>query len=258
MDALKPFSTQSGYRVEFFESPSIINRSEFIEYIDPSQMKDPDAERLLSVPFIIRDEDIIGALIFFTSVQAGQFVVPADDFGAEMDAYLRQSGEMRDIINVLRDRFQFAEPKEEKHGTPTTYQINAVLDKISASGMSSLSAAQREILNTAYSTMENNNIPYMENFVPKFTEFSKINEDSMARPDINISASDDLALQFFWDVKKALQIPENDSTFDAEVHDFVQHYVENHWGLSSDERKKKFDDMHRDTIPPNPQYIPRR
>lgn len=252
MDALKPFTTPGGYRVEFFEQPEIMDRSEFVDYVNPEDMRDPDAEKMLSVPFLVRDdsEDAIGAFIFLTSLQAGNFVVPADEYATGMDEYMRKSGYMDEIMDELEQRFQFSVPKTEPAGPPTQAQLNTVLDKISASGMGSLSDAQRELLGRASSMKENKHIPYMENFVPKFSEFNQLNEDSMARPDVNISAKDDLELQFFWAVKNALQIPENDPSFDEEVHEFVQNYVENHWGMSTEDRRKKFDDFHRATMGP--------
>lgn len=252
MDALEPFTTPGGYKIEFFEAPAIMDRSEFVDYVDPDEMQDPDVEKMLSVPFLVRDdaEDTIGAFIFLTSVQAGDFVIPADEYAAGMEEYMRRSGYMEEIIDELTTRFQFSIPKKEPQRQPTQAQLNAVLDKISASGMGSLDDTQRELLNRASAKNENKYMPYMENFVPMFKDFKPVNEDSMARPDVNISAKDDLELQFFWDVKNALQIPENDPSFDEEIHEFVQNYVENHWGMSAEDRKKKFDDFHRATMGP--------
>ena len=178
-----PFVTPKGYRVEFYDQPRVLDRNELEKIVDIGE--DNDVQAMLAVPFVIRRGDDIYNLVFLTVDEAGM-IITANKRSADAADALTSSGELEYVRDEMMSRFNFTTDIPETGENPPP-SVDDLLDKISATGMGSLTAAQRGILDRASNEKKSNT--HMEKFVPLFEEFAELycdeNGDMVCDVDVN-------------------------------------------------------------------------
>jgi hypothetical protein len=178
MEQFDSFTTTGGYQVEFYDAPETVDASELQEYAHLPE----DMEKVLRVPFLVRLNDDIGNFWFVTGRHGDYDVgiaVPADKEAGIMIQDMHDSGDLDEIEQEMDTRFLFAEDKP----VPS---MDDVLDKITASGMESLSDTQREVLNKESNMLNKANESAngaLHKFVPLFEEFVDSYMDRAQEPD---------------------------------------------------------------------------